>query len=181
MALDDPRIAFASKLISQGMAKPTEEGEARIKRALRFMRGWPVCEWGFGWQDMPTHLVGYSDSDWAGCPRTRRSTSGGGIMMGDHLLTHWSRTQSCVALSSGEAELNAMLKAGCEGLSMKYLLEDIGEVKGLHLRGDSSASHGTLNRLGAGRIKHLHTRQLWLQERVYSGEVSVEKVGRSIN
>ena len=101
--------------------------------------------------------------------------------MGDHLLTHWSRTQSCVALSSGEAELNAMLKAGCEGLSMKYLLEEIGEEKGLHLRGDSSASHGTLNRLGAGRIKHLHTRQLWLQERVYSGEVSVEKVGRSIN
>ena len=102
-------------------------------------------------------------------------------MMGDHLLTHWSRTQSCVALSSGEAELNAMLKAGCEGLSMKYLLEEIGEEKRLHLRGDSSASHGTLNRLGAGRIKHLHTRQLWLQERVFSGEVSVEKVGRSIN
>merc|ERR1712026_633975 len=51
----------------------------------------------------------------------------------------------------------------------------------LHLRGDSSASHGTLQRLGSGRVKHLQTRQLWLQEKVYSGEVSVEKVGRKVN
>ena len=35
LALDDPRIAFASKMISQCMAKPTEEGELRVKRALR--------------------------------------------------------------------------------------------------------------------------------------------------
>ena len=110
---------------------------------------------------MPTHLVGYSDSDWAGCPRTRRSTSGGGIMMGDHLLTHWSRTQSCVALSSGEAELNAMLKAASEGLCLKYLLEEIGESKMLHLRGDSSASHGTLQRLGSGSVISLDVKLLW--------------------
>ena len=88
MALDDPRISFASKVISQGMAKPNEEGEGRIKRVIRYMKGEPGCEWNFVWQRRPTHLVGYSDSDWAGCPRTRRSTSGGGISMGGHLLTH---------------------------------------------------------------------------------------------
>ena len=79
LALDDPRIAFASKVISQTMAKPTVEGEARIKRVLRYLKGWPVCEWVVEWQERPTHLVGFSDSDWAGCPRTRRSTSGGGL------------------------------------------------------------------------------------------------------
>ena len=102
-------------------------------------------------------------------------------MMGAHLLTHWSRTQSCIALSSGEAELNAMLKAASEGLNLKYLLEEIGEKRELHLRGDSSASHGTLQRLGSGRVKHLQTRQPWLQEKVYAGEVSVEKIPRKIN
>ena len=74
-----------------------------------------------------------------------------------------------------------MLKAACEGLNLKYLLEEIGEVRELHLRGDSSASHGTLQRLGSGRVKHLQTRQLWLQEKVYAGEVSVEKIARKIN
>ena len=102
-------------------------------------------------------------------------------MRGNHLLTHWSRAQSCIALSSGEAELNAMLKAASEGLMLKNLFAEIGEPVGLHLRGDSSASHGTLQRLGSGRIKHLQTRQLWLQERVYVGDVSVEKIPRAVN
>ena len=102
-------------------------------------------------------------------------------MSGTHLLAHWSRTQSCVALSSGEAELNAMLKAACEGLNLKYLLDEIGEERMLHLMGDSSASHGTLQRLGSGRVKHLQTHQLWLQEKVYNGEVSSENIHRAIN
>ena len=101
--------------------------------------------------------------------------------MGSHLFTHWSRTQSCIALSSGEAELNAILKAACEGLSLKYLLQELGEEVKLHLRGDSSAAYGTLQRLGSGKVKHLQTRQLWLQERVYHGEVSIEKVARHVN
>ena len=150
------------------MSKPTEEGEVCIKRVLRYLRGRPVCQWRFPWQDMPTHLVGFSNSDWAGCVRTRRSTSGGGIALGQHLLTHWSRTQTCVALSSGEAELNAMLKTAAEGLSLQNLITEVGMQAGLHLLGDSSASHGTLNRLGSGRIKHLQTKQLWLQEKIYN-------------
>ena len=130
---------------------------------------------------MPSHLIGYSDSDWAGCAHTRRSTSGGGISLGKHLIAHWSRTQTCIALSSGEAELNAMLKAGCEGLGIRNYMQDVGVEVGLHLRGDSSASHGTLQRQGSGRIKHLQTRQLWLQEKVHEGAISLEKVPREEN
>ena len=104
-----------------------------------------------------------------------------GQLLGSHLLTAWSRTQSCIALSSGEAELNAILKAACEGLSLQYLLREIGVEAMLHLRGDSSASHGTLQRLGSGHIKHLQTRQLWLQEKVYLKELTVEKIQRDYN
>ena len=63
IALDDPRISFASKQISQVMSKPTEEGELRIKRVLRFLKGNPMCYWVYPWQDMPSHLVGFSDSE----------------------------------------------------------------------------------------------------------------------
>ena len=49
------------------------------------------------------------------------------------------------------------------------------------LRGDSSASHGVLQRIGSGRVKHLHTRQLWLQEKVYEGSIVVQKVDRCHN
>ena len=102
-------------------------------------------------------------------------------MWGRHLISHWSRTQACIALSSGEAELNALLKAACEGFHIQYLVQELGEEVMLHLRGDSSAAYGTLQRLGSGKVKHLQTRQLWLQERVFTGAVSVEKVDRKYN
>ena len=102
-------------------------------------------------------------------------------MHGRHLLSSWSRTQQCVALSSGEAELNATLKAACEGLNIKYLMEEMNIEIGLEIFGDSSAAQGTLQRLGIGKVKHLATRQLWLQEHVFKGEVIVKKIGRSSN
>ena len=74
-----------------------------------------------------------------------------------------------------------MLKTAAEGLSLQNLITEVGMQAGLHLLGDSSASHGTLNRLGSGRIKHLQTKQLWLQEKVYSGAISVEKIPRERN
>ena len=52
--------------------------------------------------------MGYSDSDWAGCRTTGKSTSGGLVMVGRHLIKSWSRTEDSVTLSSAEAELVAL-------------------------------------------------------------------------
>ena len=43
----------------------------------------------------------YTDTDWGGCPRTRKSTSGGCVMLGSHLIKSWSSIQTSVALSEG--------------------------------------------------------------------------------
>ena len=123
----------------------------------------------------------YCDSDWAGCIRTRRSTSGGVLKYGEHILQHWSRTQSTVALSSGEAELNAALKGGAEALYLLGIIEELVERIPVTLYGDSTASRGILLREGAGPVKHLDVKQLWLQERVAREEISVEKIIRSEN
>ena len=68
----------------------------------------------------------YSDSDWAGCVKTRKSTSGGVMMLGGGVLRTWSSTQSTIAQSSGEAEYCVMVRAGVEGLGMKALMQDVG-------------------------------------------------------
>ena len=62
------------------------------------------------------HIDTYADTDWAGCPRSRRSTSGGCIMVGSHLLKCWSSTQAGVAMSSGEAEFYGVVKGAIAGL-----------------------------------------------------------------
>ena len=40
----------------------------------------------FAWQGVESNLQVYVDTDYAGCPRTRRSTNGGLVMHGSHLL-----------------------------------------------------------------------------------------------
>ena len=105
------------------------------------------------------------------------------MLRGAHILGHWSRTQPNVALSSGEAVLNAALKGACELLSARELLQEWGredEIK-VELEGDSTACAGTLARDGQGKQKHLAVKQLWLQERIRAGEIKYVKIPRSRN
>ena len=102
-------------------------------------------------------------------------------MRGAHCLHQWSRTQATISLSSGEAELNAALKGGAELLGARTLLQELGDDVELELRGDSSACSGTLHREGAGRIKHLELRQLWIQSLIKSGDLSYIKIPREEN
>ena len=52
----------------------------------------------------PNTLWGYVDSDWAGCPDSRRSTSGFVFMLNGAAISWRSKRQPTVALSSAEAE-----------------------------------------------------------------------------
>ena len=52
--------------------------------------------------------------------------------------------------------------------------------KTLKLKVDSSACIGVLRREGAGRIKRLALKQLWLQDKVKAGEVLLEKLPRCL-
>ena len=70
-------------------------------------------------------MKAYTDADWAGCRETRRSTIGGCAMLGRHTLKGWSKTQNLIALSSGEFELYASLKASAEALGLVSLLQDL--------------------------------------------------------
>ena len=152
-----------------------------LKRLLRYLAGRPRAGVVYEWQSPCSALVSQVDSDWAGCSRTRRSTSGGVLLRGQHVLGHWSRTQAAIALSSGETELNAALKGAVELLGLRTLLGEFGVEGSLTIEGDSAAAKGTLSREGSGRIKHLEVRQLWLQTHVKNGDVRIVKIPREIN
>ena len=76
-------------------------------------------------------------------------------MKGFHCIAQWSRTQQFVALSSAEAELNASVRAGQEGLRIVHFSMEIGAPRSVEILGDSSAAYGINMRLGSGRVKHL--------------------------
>ena len=49
------------------------------------------------------------------------------------------------------------------------------------LFGDSSAAEGIMSRTGAGPVKHLDIKQLWIQEKVDRGEVRATEINRRLN
>ena len=181
MAQDRPDISFATKEVARGMAKPNKGNLIQLKRLIRYLVHAPRAITHFAWQERPERIDTYSDSDWGGCTKTRRSTSGGAIMFGQHLLHHWSSTQSVVALSSAEAELNALVKGASETIGVMNIMRECGrEVQG-QLWTDSSAAKAMLHRQGAGRVKHLECRQLWVQEKIALKVIGCEKINRENN
>ena len=73
-----------------------------------------------------------------------------------------SQTQETIALSSGESGFYGILKATTVGLGMRCLLDDLGiEVK-VQANTDSSAAKSIASRRGAGRVRHIEVRELWV-------------------
>ena len=156
------------------MSTPTVGDWKALRRVARYLIGKPRLVYDFPWQQV-SELNIFVDTDFAGCIQTRRSTSGGCAMLGSHLLKHWSSTQKVLALSSGEAELAGILKGTSEGMGLRSLAQDLGIVVTLHIRTDSTAAIGICRRTGLGKVRHLAVGQLWVQERLRSGEFSLHK------
>ena len=115
-------IGYATKEVARWMSKPRMVDELHLKRLIRYLRHHPRGVYKYSWQQPMGKLQCFTDSDWAGCVHTRKSTSGGALMRGGHCLHHWSRTQATIALSSGEAELNSSLKGGTELIGARTLM-----------------------------------------------------------
>ena len=141
LAADRPECQYAAKEICRWMASPTECSLAALKRLGRFLEEHRRVVYKYPWQSA-THVDVYADTDWAGCPRTRRSTSGGCLVLGRHLVKSWSSTQDGIALSSGEAEYYGVTKGSGVGLGYQALLEDLGLKLPLRVWTDSTASMG---------------------------------------
>ena len=115
LAADRPECQFAAKEICRWMSAPTTGSVAALKRFGRYLEGRRRVVYRYPWQTASCIDI-YSDTNWAGCSKTRKSTSGGALVLGQHLIKSWSSTQGQVALSSGEAEYYGAVKAGGIGL-----------------------------------------------------------------
>ena len=158
------------------MAKPCQGDWAALKRIGRYLKGAPRLVQHFRWQKMPEAVSVFTDSDWAGCKTTCRSTSGGITRFGSHTLKTWSSTQATIALSSAEAELYALTKGAAQALGFITLMADMGVRVRATVHTDASAAIGIARRAGLGKLRHLNVRYLWLQHELQSPELTLHKV-----
>ncbi len=108
--------------------------------------------------------------------RTARSTSGGIVTSGKHVIKTYCRQQKVVALSSAEAELYAMVAASAETLAAIAYAKDLGSKVGGEVYTDSSAALEITQRAGIGKVRHLRTQGLWVQETRLTGRLGFKKV-----
>ena len=167
------------------MAKPVTESWLLIKRACRYLQNRRSAGLLFRWQELPTRggtLVLQTDSDWATCPHTRKSRSGGVIWHGCHCVAFWCKTQDRVARSSGEAELKSSCCGIAELLGMRNISTFLtGQKCSLIHQLDASAAKSMLLRQGCGGLKHLDIRTLWVQEAILAEDIDVQKINRTQN
>ena len=167
---------FSVKELMRKLSSPTEDDWQKLKRVGRYLLTTPRLVMEFPWQALSDKLVVYTDADHAGCLRTRKSTSGGVIVWGRAVLKAWSRTQTLIALSSGESELAAVTKAAAEALGLQSVLSDFGVSVSLEVHSDATAAIGICKRQGLGRVRHLATADLWVQQKVKSKDFRLYKL-----
>ena len=119
----------------------------------------------------------FTASDFAGCRKSRKSTSGGAIMVGQHCLKTWSNTQAIIAKSSAEAELYGVVCDATESLGMSTLIKDLGGSQlqiELHL--GTTAAKGIVERRGLSKVRHVDVNVLWFQETCARKTIPMNKV-----
>ena len=144
------------------MSKPEEQDWRSAKRLARYLKANKRVVVEYKFQKLPEKVVVWSDTDFAGCKRTRRSTSGGVVMFGSHCIKTYSQTQETIALSSGESEFYGIVKAAAMGPGMKGLMEDLGVGVEVQVNTDSSAAKSIIARRGTGRARHIEVRGHWV-------------------
>ena len=86
-------MQFAGKQLARGMSSPTEADWQKLKRLGRYLVGKPRMALKCGFQLYTNGLSCMEDSDYAGCLKTKNSTKGGVLMIGNHCLKTSSAKQ----------------------------------------------------------------------------------------
>ncbi|GJU61381.1 ribonuclease H-like domain-containing protein [Tanacetum coccineum] len=123
-----------------------------------------------------TDLVAFSDADWAGCPTTRRSTSGYCVFLGNNLLSWSSKRQPTLSRSSAEAEYRGVSNVVAETCWLRNLLRELHTPLSsatLVYCDNVSAVYLSFNPVQHQRTKHIEIDIHFVRDLVAAGHVRV--------
>ena len=170
-------LVYAVKELARRVQGPVLDDMKKLKRVGKYLLGTVHMEWDLNVDENAAQdvVMVTTDTNWAALP-DRRSTSGGWVAIGGFPLQHWSRTQAVVTQSTCESELIALNSGATEGKLVQHVLEEIGIAARLVLVTDRSSTRLLVLKRGPGRMRHLEVRQLWLQQELRAGRITVTTV-----
>ncbi|KAL4319722.1 hypothetical protein GQ457_18G015860 [Hibiscus cannabinus] len=113
-----PDIAFAVGMLGRYQSNPGIDHWRAAKKVLRYLKG--IKEYMLTYE-RSDHLevIGYSDSDFAGCVDSRKSTSGYIFMFASGAISWRSVKQTLTATSTMEADFVSCFEATSHGIWLK--------------------------------------------------------------
>jgi hypothetical protein len=169
-----PDIMLSVCMCARFQSDPRECHLVAVKRILRYLVATPC--FGIWYPKGSTFdLIGYSDSDYAGCKVDRKSTSGTCQFFGRSLVSWSSKKQTSVALSTAEAEYVAAGQCCAQLLWMRQTLRDFGynQSKVPLLCDNESAIRMADNPVEHSRTKHKDIRHHFLRDHQQKGDIEV--------
>ena len=134
--------------------------------------------------DYPT-IVGYSDSDFAGCEQTSRSTGGYVFFYNGCLISWRSKRISNVATSTAIAEFYALMDACKEGIYLKRLAAEFdpqGRTPNLVLLGDNQTANAFAEfAKWSDKNKHVRVSESFIHEKITNKEAHLYHVPSGSN
>ena len=154
LSQDRADITFVLNELCQKMSSPNQQSLAKLKRLARYLKR--ERQWGqvFEYGNMAEELTVFTDSDWAGCEETRKSSSAGVLMLEGHTMKANTRKQKVIAKSSAEAELYTAALGASEAKDVESMMSDLGVAVKPVLNIAAKATEHILDRQGIGKLKH---------------------------
>jgi Reverse transcriptase (RNA-dependent DNA polymerase) len=169
-----PDISFAVNRVSQYMHAPTVSHWAAVKRILRYLIG--TITHGILISSSSSHsITAFSDSDWAGCPDDRRSTTGYLVYLGNNLISWSSKKQTTVARSNTEAEYRGLAAVTAEVVWLTSLFKELGLNAPISVFwcDNLGATFLASNPAFHARIKHIELDYHFVREKVSDGTIHI--------
>ena len=174
-----PYICFAVGLVSRYQSNPGREHWKAVKRILRYLKG--TMDYCLVYQGSELRLVRYSDADWGGDLDQHKSTSGYVFLLNKGAISWCSKKQTCIALSTMEAEFIACSVAVQEAVWLRRFFGNLG-IRGdcvelITVYCDNQATITfTKDPKYYSRTKHIDTKNNYIRDIIAKQEVTVQYI-----
>lgn len=175
-----PDILYAVSYLSRYLDKPTPVLWTAGKRILRYLKN--TVDTGLMYTRGTEKLVAYSDADWAGDKTDRKSTSGSVVLYAGNPISWFSKKQTCVALSTAEAEYVAGAASAQEVVNLKGIISEFCKIESITLKMDNvSAISMAKSYENSKRGKHIDIKEHFIKDLLSKKVLDVEYVNSENN